>query len=180
MQSAATLSGAISDKRDGATILALMKGVYDRMRCQMITTAGLVITATTGLKVPKTGAAICYGIVKGAPFTIAAGVDMPALVGTVTNGKFNVFCFFAGAAGTSITATDMVSAMGTEATLLANVKFPPFPEGKTLIGYIIVNPAGTGNFVGDSTALNDGTVFSAGGTVYVSAVGANCDPSATY
>lgn len=178
MQSLSTLAGTISDKRDGATILNILKGVYDRMRCQMITTAGLVITATSGKKLPKTGAAIAYGIVKGAPFNIAAGVDMPALAGTVTNAKHNVFCFFCSGVGDAVTATDMVSAMGTEAALLANVKFPPFPEGKTLIGYIIVNPTGTGNFVGDTTALDDATVVP--NVEYVSAVGTSCDPSATY
>lgn len=177
MKNLTELTSAIADKRDGGLILEALKGLYDKLRCQMTTTAGLVITATSGKKVPKTGAAIAYGIVKGRPFSIAAGVDMPALSGTVTNAKFNVFCFFANKADESLTATDMVSLMGTEAATMEGVKFPAFPEGKTLIGYIIINPTGTGNFVGNTTALDDATV--APGTVYISPVG-SFDPSATY
>lgn len=168
---------AMADKRDAALLLDALKPVYDKLRCQMLVQSTLVITATSGKYVPKTGAAISYGIVKGFPLTIAAGTDMPALVGTVTAAKFNVFCFFANKSGTSLTATDMVSAMGTEGASLDLVKFPGFPEGKTLIGFIIVNPTGTGNFVGGSTALDDATVVP--GIIYISPVGA-FDPSATY
>jgi len=177
MQNLSQVAGAMADKRDGSLVLEMLKGLYDRLRCQMTTTAGLVITATSGKKVPKTGAAISYGIVKGQPFSIAAGVDMPALAGTVTNAMFNVFCFFANKADESLTATDMESRMGIEAATMEAVKFPAFPEGKTLIGYIIINPTGTGNFVGNTTALDDATV--APGTIYISPVG-GFDPSATY
>lgn len=168
---------AFADKRDQQMLLQVLKPLYDQARCRMLTTAGLVITATTGKKVPKTGASACYGTVKGKLFSIDAGTDMPALSGTVTNAKFNVFCFFANKADASLTATDMTSAMGTEGTNLEDVVFPAFPEGKTLIGFVIINPTGTGNFVGDTTALDDGTVTP--NTVYVSPLG-NFDPSATY
>lgn len=177
MKSLSELASAFADKRDGGLILEALKGLYDKLRCQMTTTAGLVITATSGKKVPKTGAAIAYGIVKGRPFSIAAGTDMPALAGTVVNATFNVFCFFASIADESLTATNMVSRMGTAAATMEGVKFPAFPEGKTLIGYIIVNPTGTGDFVGDTTALDDATV--APGVIYISPVG-GFDPSATY
>lgn len=176
MQKLSSIVQAIPDKRAGAAVHKALRGVYDRLSCQMHSNSTLVITATSGKKVPKTGAAISYGVVRGYPFSIAAGVDMPALAGTVTNAKFNVFCFFANTADQSLTATNMVSAMGTEAATLENVKWPKFPEGKTLIGYIIINPTGTGDFVGDTTALDDATV--APGTIYLSPVGP-FDPSAT-
>ena len=170
MDNLSQLAGSFADKRDGGTILRLLKGLYNSLSSKMVTSAGLVITATSGKKVPKTGSAISYGLVKGKPFTIAAGVDMPAFVATVTNLAFNVVCFFANAPGTAITASSMEALIGVEAALLKDVKFPPFPEGKALIGYIIINPAGTGNFVCGTDALDDGTIFSSGGVVYLSLI----------
>lgn len=175
MNKLSTVVKSIPDPRAAAAVKKVLRGVYDRLSCQMHSNSTLVITATSGKKVPKTGAAISYGTVKGYPFSIAAGTDMPALAGTVTNAKFNVFCFFANVADQSLTASDMVSAMGTEAATLEGVAWPAFPEGKTLIGYIIINPTGTGDFVGNTTALDDATV--APGTIYISPVGP-FDPSA--
>lgn len=172
-----SIINALSDKSNALLLFNALKPLYDEARCQMLTSAGLVITATAGKYVPKTGAAISYGVVKGYHVSIAAGTDMPALAGTVTNTKFNVFCFFANKAATSLTSADMVSAMGTEGASLDLVKFPGFPEGKTLIGYVIINPTGAGNFVGGSTALDDVTVVP--NTVYVSLVGA-FNPNATF
>lgn len=139
---------------------AVVNPVADRYSTQSVRTAGLVITATSGKKVPKIGAADYYAVVQGVIVLKAAGTDMPALSGNVTNAKFNVYCFFIDSAGT------MTSARGTEGATLAAVKWPPFPAGKALIGFIIINPTGTGDFVGDTTALDDGTV--APNTVYVS------------
>jgi hypothetical protein len=48
--------------------------------------------------------------------------------------------------------------MGTEGATLAAVKFPQFPNDKALIGFVIIHPTGTGNFVGGTTALDDATV----------------------
>lgn len=177
MDNLSQVVSAIPDTRAAAAVKKALKGVYDRMSCQMLSNSTLVITATAGLKVPKTGAAISYGVLKGRMLSIAAGVDMPALSGTVTNAKFNVFCFFANIADESLTAANMVSAMGVEGATMELVKFPAFPENKTLIGYIIINPTGTGNFVGNTTALNDATVIP--GTAYISPVGP-FDPTALY
>jgi Lhr-like helicase len=47
---------------------------------------------------------------------------------------------------------------------LAGVKFPEFPEGKTLVGFLIITHSST--FTGGTTALDTAT------TVYVSPVGA--------
>jgi hypothetical protein len=58
---------------------------------------------------------------------------------------------------------------------LAAVKFPAIQVNKALIGFVIINPTGTGNFVGGTTALDDGTVIP--GALYVNTVGA-FDPSA--
>jgi len=145
----------------------VIEPVADRLSCQSRITAGLVIKAGASALV-KTGAAAWYGTVQGKLVTIAAATDMPALVGTVTADLFNVFCFFVDIGGT------VTVAMGTEATTLVGVTFPQIPVGKTMIGFIIVNPTGTGNFVGGTTALDDATVVPT--VVYMDAIGA-FDPS---
>jgi hypothetical protein len=74
------------------------------------------------------------------------------LAGTVTNAKFNVYVLSISAAGT-------VSAqMGTEAATIGGVVFPTIADGNAVIGFVIVNPTGTGNFVGATTELDDATV----------------------
>lgn len=135
-----------------------MKAIGDRLSCQATSSAGLVITATSGKKVPKIGSVAFAGVVQGVPVAIAAGTDMPALSGNITAGSYAIYCFFIDRAGT------VTSAKGAEGTTLALAKFPPFPEGKTLVGYIIVTYASA--FTADTTALDTAT------TVYVSPVGA--------
>lgn len=158
------LMGPVSPEITKTVVRRLLGHLARPINSQALVTAGLVITATTGKKVPKTGAADSYYSAAGTLVKIASGTDMAALAGTVTNAKFNVFCFFVDAAGTK------TSAMGTEGGTLAAVKWPDFPADKALIGFIIINPTGTGNFVGDTTALDDATV--APNTVYCSPIGA--------
>lgn len=146
----------------------VLNPLADRYATRTLRTAGLVITATAGKKVPKVGAADYYASVQGKLVKLAAAADMPALSGSVTNAKFNIYCFFVDVAGT------VTSAMGVEGATLAAVKWPPFPEKKALVGLIIVNPTGTGDFVGDTTALDDATV--APNVVYINADGP-FDPS---
>ncbi|MDE2020869.1 MAG: hypothetical protein KGJ13_11085, partial [Patescibacteria group bacterium] len=136
--------------------------IFDRESTCPLNSAGLVIHGAAGT-VPKTGSSDCYLIANGILQKITASTDMPALSGTVVNATFNVFCFFIDSAGTK------TSAMGTAGTTLAKVVFPQFPKQKALIGFIIINPTGTGNFVGGTTALDDGTVVP--NTVYVSPTG---------
>lgn len=103
-----------------------------------------------------------YYWVDGVQATKAAA-DCAALSGTVTNAKVNVFVFTVNAAGT------LHSYMGTEAGTFGAVVFPTIPDGEVVYGYVIVNPTGTGNFVGGTTALDDATV--APGAVYVNVTG---------
>lgn len=156
----------------GKRILQRLLGYTARLANSCaLSNSTLVITATSGKKVPKTGAADSYFSAKGTIVKIAAGTDMPALAGTVTNAKFNVFCFFVDSAGTT------TSLMGAEGATLGAVRWPDFPLDKALIGFIIINPTGTGDFVGNTTALDDGTVVP--NTVYSSPVGA-FDPTFVY
>lgn len=93
-------------------------------------------------------------IISGALGTAIAAADTAALSGTVNNATFNVF------EARSTGSTNQSTAMGTAATTLAGVVLPAAPSvGIATYGVIIVNPTGTGNFVGGTTALDDGTVI---------------------
>ena len=48
---------------------------------------------------------------------------------------------------------------------------PTKPIGSALIGYAIINPTGTGNFVGGTTPIDDATVVP--GVLYINAIGAS-------
>jgi hypothetical protein len=126
----------------------------------LLVSGGLAIKAG-GSALVKTANTI-HALVDGVPMTKAAA-DCAALVGTVTNAKFNVFVFTVNAAGTFKTY------MGTEAATYAAVTFPTVADGEVVIGYVSINPTGTGNFVGGTTALDDATVVPT--AVYVNTVG---------
>ena len=136
--------------------------LWDRSSSCPMNGAGLVIHGAAST-VAKTGASDCYLIANGVLRKIAAATDMPALAGTVVNATFNVLCFFIDAGGT------VTSIMGIAGTTLALVKFPQFPTSKALVGFLVINPTGTGSFVGGTTALDDGTVVP--NTAYVSPTG---------
>lgn len=123
----------------------------------VFSTAGLAIKAG-GSAIVKAGTAFRWKV-ENKYGLVAANTDLAALAGTVTNAKFNVFCFFIKSDGTFRTA------MGTEGATRAAVKFPVMNEGEACIGFLEINPTGTGNFVGGTTALDDATVVP--GAVYV-------------
>lgn len=141
----------------------ILNPIGNKMASVMLTTAGLAIKAG-GSALVKNGTA-CYGAANGGLFTIAANTDMPALSGTVVNATFNVFVFAQDAAGTRTTT------MGTAGATLKAVKLPEFAEKVCLIGMVIINPTGTGNFVGGTTALDDVTVVPT--AAYVNFIGAS-------
>jgi hypothetical protein len=143
-----------------------MQSMAVHINTKAITTAGLGISATTTRA--KIGAADFYATVGGRLLKIVASTDMPVLVGSVTNARFNVYCFFVDASGT------VTSAMGTESATLGGVRFPDFPLGRALIGFVIVNPTGTGPFIGGTTPLGDATVVP--NAVYISTFG-SVDPT---
>lgn len=152
----------VSDSKVSYALQKVLDPIGDRISTHALTTAGLAIKAGASAIV-KTGAAACIVSVKGKLQSIAAATDQAALAGTVTNAKFNVFAFFVDAAGTG------TSAMGVEGATLGAVVFPPIQEGKALLGFVIINPTGTGDFVGGTTALDDATVVP--NAVYVNCVG---------
>lgn len=83
---------------------------------------------------------------------LAATDDFWTLSGTVTNAKFNVFVLYITSAGVA------GSIMGTEGATRATVVMPAVPANCAIVGFVEINPTGTGNFVGGTTALTDATV----------------------
>lgn len=142
----------------------LFNKTWNNLSTQSLTNAGLVITATAGKLVPKIGASDWYGTCNGTLVKVAAATDMPALSGSIANSAFNVFVFYINSAGT------VSSVIGTAGTTLATIKWPELPDKQAMIGFIIINPTGSGSFVGNTTALDDVTVVP--NTVYVSPEGA--------
>lgn len=145
----------MSASKDKEAVRSVVNPLADRYSSCAISTAGLVIK-TGGSALAKTGAADSYYVANGVLQKIAAATDMPALVGSITAAKFNVFCFFVDSGGTTSVA------MGVEGAAIANIVFPQFPQGKALIGMLIVTYAST--FVGGTTPLDTAT------TVYLSPV----------
>ena len=143
---------------DRGALGPVLRALADRLSSQLVSTGGLVIKAGSAL----------YALANGILVTKAANTDMAALVGTVTNAKFNLYAFYIDSAGT------LTSVMGTEGTTLAQVRFPQTPQGKALIGCVLINPTGTGNFVGGTTPLDDATVVP--NAVYINTLGA-VDPT---
>ncbi len=139
-------NGGLSNADMRAALLKLQSACTDFL----LSTGGLAIKAGGGVLVKA--ATLCKAWVNGVLVSIAANTDMAALVGTVTNAKFNVFVFSVNSAGTPVTQ------MGTEGATLSAVVFPTIAADSAVVGFIIVNPTGTGNFVGGTTALDDATV----------------------
>jgi hypothetical protein len=95
-------------------------------------------------------------LIAGAKATAApaAGLDMAALVGTINNALWGLWEQRVASDGTTVTtAAGLLTATAKNLITL--------PAGSTTLstlGFIIVHPTGTGNFVGGTTALDDGTV----------------------
>jgi hypothetical protein len=143
---------------------AEMSALFDKL--QRATVVSLLVSGALAIKAGASAlartVATIYFMIDGQVYSKAAA-DMAALAGTVANATFNAFVFTVNASGT------LKSYMGTAATTLGAVVFPVIPEGECAIGFVIINPTGTGSFVGGTTALDDATV--APNAVYVNTVG---------
>ena len=153
---------AIPDKAVARALQLLLEPYVERMRSCALSTAGLVIKAGSSA-LAKTGSDITHYIANGVKGRIAGSTDMPALVGTVTNAKFNVFVFTVDSGGT------VRVQIGVEGATEAAIKWPVLDQKRAILGMIIINPTGTGNFVGGTTALDDVTVVP--NAQYISPVG---------
>jgi len=132
------------------TELETLLDKLQRRQCNMVFNTGGLAIKTGGSALAKTVNVIKY-VIDGV-YCSKAAADMAALSGTVTNAKFNVFVFTVQADGT------LKSYMGTEAATRAGIIWPTIADGEAVIGFVEINPTGTGNFVGGTTALDDATV----------------------
>lgn len=155
------LLNGVPDVNMRRNLQLILNAIADRYSSQTLNSAGLVISGTT-TKV-KTGAADTYALANAVLVKIAAATDMAVLSGSVTNAKFNVYCFYVDSAGV------LTSQMGTEGATLAAVVMPTVPVGKAQIGFVVINPTGTGPFVGGTTPLGDATVVP--NAAYVNTIG---------
>ena len=148
-----TLAQLLTHIEDGISrdvLRQMLRANAGPLSSTVIDNPGLAIKSASSAVVKAANAT--YAIVDGALVSKSANTDMAALDGTVLNATFNVFVFYVDKAGT------LASKMGTAGTTLGLVKFPTLPEKVARYGFVLINPTGTGNFVGGTTALDDATV----------------------
>ncbi len=126
---------------------------------QLLSSGGLAIGSSSKKAVRV--ASTCYALIDGV--LVRKTAAEVALAGTVVNATFNVFVISMNASGT------LKATMGTAGATLGAVVFPTIPANEVVLGFAIVNPTGTGNFVGGTTDLDDATVVP--NAVYVNTVG---------
>jgi hypothetical protein len=154
MQKLSYLTNAMADKRDGVNLMEALKGVYARLSSQAFNSAALA-QATTTTKM-KTGA-ILHGLAGGTPLTLAVSDNFwdPLAGFKVLAGTTNVFCMYVDAAGAAS------SAFGTAATTVSTtglngVKFPPLPENKMMVGFVIIS-GGSGDWTAGTSTFTTAT-----------------------
>lgn len=126
----------------------LFDKVQRALSAVVVNSAGLVIGSSSKpkVKIANTTYAYIEGVI------VKKTTAEIVISGTITNAKFNVYVLSMNNAGT------VTAQMGTEASTLGGVVFPTIADGYAVIGFVIVNPTGTGNFVGGTTDLDDATV----------------------
>lgn len=155
----------IDNYSDQQSLGPVLRALADRLSSQTLVSGALAINGA-GNAAAKVGAAV-YAVANGALVTKAANTVMAALSGTVAQNTFNVYCFYLDSAG------NLTTAQGGAGATLAQVAFPNQPQGKAMVGFVLVNPTG-GTFTGGTTPLDDGTAVP--NAVYVNTLGA-VDPS---
>jgi hypothetical protein len=135
-------------------------GAVSAGQSALLSSGGLAI-GSTSKKAVKTANTV-VALVGGSLVTKTTAET--ALVGTVAADKFNAYGLFLSAAGALSTE------LGTAGDTLAEVVLPQANSARALVGYVIVNPTGTGDFVGGTTDLDDATVVP--NAVYVNTLGA--------
>jgi len=173
MQKLSQITNKISDSRDGVSLESALRGVYNRLSTQTLTSGALAQAGTTTKM--KTAAIVHY-FVNGAGRSKAITDNLwDPLAGFVVNiGKSNVLCLYLAADGTAS------SAFGTEVTTvdgigLSGLRFPPHPESKVMVGFVILTGGVTAWTAGTSTFTTSTTDYYC---TIVNTIGA-LDPTAT-
>lgn len=156
-----TSVGGLSDAGVRSALSALQSSAVDKL----LVSGALAIGSSSKPKVKIVST--IYALVTG--ILVTKTTAEITLAGTVLTTKFNVFVLSIDNAGT-VTAT-----MGTAGATLGAVVMPTIPADNAVIGFVIINPTGTGSFVGGTTDLDDATVVP--NAVYVNTLGSfnpNC------
>lgn len=146
---------SFSDSGDAQLLLGALRTLFDRAGSQIFSSAGIA-QATTTTKV-KTATAINYIAGGNAAYK---GItdnfwDLTGL-GTISDGKVNVICLFIDAAGTASAALGRETTTGTAGQLAPGLVFPPIPEGKAMVGFVIVSCSGGAFTCGTSNVATAG------------------------
>jgi hypothetical protein len=153
----------LSNQADARNMDLVMTSVYRRLGNFGIQSAALA----TGSTKPKiTSGAAWYGVVGGVLVKKAATANLITLTtaSNCANALFNVTVFTIDSAGT------ITNRAGTAGATLAAMTWPTLPATEAVFGILIVNPTGTGGFVGGTTDLDDATVVP--NAVYLNPLGA--------
>lgn len=152
--------GAVGQNTVESALKPVLFAVADRLSSQIFNTGGLAIKAGGGVLVKTVNTV--YALADGKYVALAAA-DMPTLTGlNISAGYYNVAVFYVDSAGTTSVQ------FGREASSAVGVTFPQTPQGKAIIGFVMITYASA--FTGNTTALDTAT------TVYVNTMGA-FDPS---
>lgn len=157
----------VASTLDRRAIRVPLNAIGDRMSSQTLNTAALRILGGSASPIVQTNAAALI-IANAKLVKLATATSLPALSGSVANGTFNVFIFTIDQAG------NLFTQMGQASTSLLGVIFPQMTQGRAMLGFVVINPTGTGAFVGGTTALDDATVVP--NAVFANTLGA-FDPS---
>jgi len=118
-----------------------------------------VATAIGTTKTDIQNVAAAAFTVGGVHYAKAATDDFWDLTGfNVTNAMYNICLLCIDTAG------DMQIGIGTEGATLGAVVLPDTPADSCVVAQVVVNPTGTGNFVGGTDDLDDGVIVP--GAVY--------------
>lgn len=120
--------------------------------CDMVlSSAGLAIGSSSKAKVKIVNT--IYFVIDGVLYSkTTAEIAFTATTHDVANAKFAIFVLSIDAAGT------VTISKSADAATLAACVFPAVPAANVVIGFVIVNPTGTGAFDASTTELDDVTV----------------------
>lgn len=140
-----------SNKSDARNLYLTLAQIYKKLGNVGLSTANLTL-ATTKAKIKSQ--ADYYAFVSGILVKKAATDNLITLTtaSNCTNALFNVTVFTINSSGT------ITNRAGTAGASLAAITWPTIPAEEAVFGILIVNPTGTGDFVGGTTALDDATV----------------------
>ena len=141
----------LSNQADARNLYLVLEDVYKRLGNVGLTTANLTI-ATTKPKLKSQ--ADYYAFVNGILVKKATTDNLITLTSAsnCANALFNVTVFTINSSGT------ITNRAGTAGATLAAITWPSLPSDEAIFGILLVNPTGTGGFVGGTTDLDDATV----------------------